>query len=34
LTAMEEEKVLLERFGKEYEEYMRRVKWRFVPKVF
>lgn len=34
LTAMEEEKVLLERFGEEYKEYMRRVKWRFVPKVF
>jgi protein-S-isoprenylcysteine O-methyltransferase Ste14 len=34
LTAIEEEKALLEKFGKEYEEYMKKVKWRFIPGVF
>lgn len=34
LTALREEKYLLNKFGKEYEEYMRRVKWRFIPKIF
>lgn len=34
LTAIEEEKFLKKKFGKEYEEYMRRVPWRFIPKVF
>ena len=34
LTALKEEECLLKRFGKEYEEYMRRVPWRFVPKLF
>ncbi|RZN37268.1 MAG: isoprenylcysteine carboxylmethyltransferase family protein [Methanophagales archaeon ANME-1-THS] len=37
LTAIrEEEEVMKERFGKEYEEHMRRVPWRFrfIPTVF
>jgi protein-S-isoprenylcysteine O-methyltransferase Ste14 len=34
LTALREEKNLLERFGREYEEYMRRVPWKFIPRVF
>jgi len=34
LTALKEEESLLRKFGKEYEEYMRRVPWRFIPKVF
>jgi protein-S-isoprenylcysteine O-methyltransferase Ste14 len=33
LTAIREEGHLEERFGKEYQEYARRVPWRFVPKV-
>jgi len=32
LTAIKEEKLLKEKFGKEYEEYMSRVPWRFIPK--
>ena len=34
LTALKEEERLLKRFGREYEEYMRKVPWRFVPKLF
>lgn len=34
LTAIREEEVMKEKFRKEYEEYMRRVPWRFIPKVF
>ena len=33
LTAIKEEEFLKERFGKAYEEYTRRVPWRFIPKV-
>jgi protein-S-isoprenylcysteine O-methyltransferase Ste14 len=33
LTAIKEEGYLRERFGKEYEEYARRVPWRFIPKI-
>jgi len=33
VTAIKEEKFLKERFGKEYEEYMKRVPWRFIPKI-
>ena len=34
LTAIKEEGYLKENLGKEYEEYMRQVPWRFIPKVF
>jgi protein-S-isoprenylcysteine O-methyltransferase Ste14 len=34
LTAIREEEVMKEKFRKEYEEYMKRVPWRFIPKVF
>jgi len=33
-TALEEEKYLLRKFGRDYEDYMKRVKWRFVPRIF
>ncbi len=33
LTAIKEEELLRQRFRKEYEEYARRVPWRFIPKV-
>jgi protein-S-isoprenylcysteine O-methyltransferase Ste14 len=33
LTAIKEEGYLKERFGKEYEEYAKRVPWRFIPKI-
>jgi protein-S-isoprenylcysteine O-methyltransferase Ste14 len=34
LMAIREEEVMKEKFGKNYKEYMRRVPWRFIPKVF
>jgi protein-S-isoprenylcysteine O-methyltransferase Ste14 len=34
LTALREEEFLLEKFGNQYEEYMRKVPWRMIPKVF
>ncbi len=34
LTALKEEEYLLRKFGKEYGEYMRKVRWRFIPKIF
>ena len=33
LTAIKEEELLKERFGKEYEEYARQVPWRFIPRI-
>jgi len=33
LTATKEEQLLRERFGGEYEEYERRVPWRFIPRI-
>ena len=33
LTAIKEEEYLREKFRKEYEEYMRQVPWRFIPRV-
>jgi len=34
LTAIKEEEYLKEKFGKEYEDYMRQVPRRFIPKLF
>jgi len=33
LTAVKEEELLKERFGKEYEEYARQVPWKFIPRI-
>jgi protein-S-isoprenylcysteine O-methyltransferase Ste14 len=32
-TAMKEEQFLLQRFGSEYEEYLSKVPYRFIPRV-
>jgi protein-S-isoprenylcysteine O-methyltransferase Ste14 len=29
-----EEELLIERYGRAYEEYMRRVRWRIIPRVY
>jgi len=34
LTAIREEEAMRGKFGREYEEYMRRVPWRFIPRIF
>ena len=34
LIAIREEEFLLRRFGRQYEEYMQAVPWRFIPKIF
>jgi protein-S-isoprenylcysteine O-methyltransferase Ste14 len=34
LTAIREEAFLLRKSGREYEEYMQDVPWRFIPKIF
>jgi protein-S-isoprenylcysteine O-methyltransferase Ste14 len=34
ITAIEEEKFLLRKLGPQYGEYMKKVPWRFIPKIF
>jgi protein-S-isoprenylcysteine O-methyltransferase Ste14 len=34
MTAVQEEKFLLSKFGAGYEEYMQNVRWRFIPRLF
>jgi protein-S-isoprenylcysteine O-methyltransferase Ste14 len=33
LTAIREERYLQEQFGRQYEDYAKRVPWRFIPKI-
>jgi protein-S-isoprenylcysteine O-methyltransferase Ste14 len=33
-SIFDEEKLLLKQYGKEYKEYMEKVQWRMIPKVF
>jgi len=33
LSAIKEEELLEEQFGKEYQEYARKVPWRFIPRI-
>jgi protein-S-isoprenylcysteine O-methyltransferase Ste14 len=33
-AAKKEEKFLLSKFGKDYEDYMKKVPWRFIPHIF
>lgn len=34
LTAVKEEEFLLRKFGPQYAEYMRKVPWRLIPRIF
>ena len=34
LTALREEEFLAQKLGSQYEEYMRSVPWRFIPRIF
>lgn len=34
MVAIKEEEFLLDQFGRQYDEYRRQVRWRFIPGVF
>jgi len=34
ISIFDEEKLLLKQYGKEYEEYMKKVRWRMIPGIF
>jgi protein-S-isoprenylcysteine O-methyltransferase Ste14 len=34
VTALKEEEFLLQKFGRQYEDYMQKVPWRLLPKIF
>ena len=33
-SIIDEEKLLIKQYGKEYKEYMKKVPWRMIPKIF
>jgi len=33
-SVVDEEKLLIKQYGKEYEEYMKKIPWRIIPKIF
>jgi protein-S-isoprenylcysteine O-methyltransferase Ste14 len=33
-SIIDEEKLLIKQYGEEYEEYMKKVRWRIIPKIF
>ncbi|HDO19574.1 MAG TPA: isoprenylcysteine carboxylmethyltransferase family protein, partial [Thermoplasmatales archaeon] len=33
-SVIDEEKYLLKEYGKEYEDYMKEVRWRLIPGIF
>jgi protein-S-isoprenylcysteine O-methyltransferase Ste14 len=34
MTALKEEEFLLQKFGEEYSLYKKKVRWRFIPRIF
>ena len=34
ISIFDEEKLLVKQYGKEYEEYMKKVRWRMIPRLF
>ena len=33
-SILDEEKLLVKQFGEEYKEYMKKVRWRLIPRIF
>ena len=33
-SIIDEEKLLIKQYGEDYEEYMKRIPWRIIPKIF
>ncbi len=33
-SIIDEEKLLIKQYGKDYEEYMKKIHWRIIPKIF
>ena len=33
-SIIDEEKLLIKQYGKDYEEYMKKIPWRIIPKIF
>lgn len=34
VSILDEERLLLRQYGKEYEEFMKKTRWRMIPKIF
>ena len=33
-SIVDEEKILIKQYGKDYKDYMKKVPWRIIPKIF